>query len=171
MSGLLVLLLVLWAVVHLARVNRRLRASFRERERLDEALQQANATLEHKVATRTQALQQSEARFREIMQSSPIAIRIAVDGGHRVVFANQAYETLLGVAKEEAMGADPQQFYADPADYSGVLQALQAGERINDRLVQLNFEQRGTRWALASYMPFEFEGQPASSAGSTTSRP
>jgi diguanylate cyclase (GGDEF)-like protein/PAS domain S-box-containing protein len=161
LSGLLALLLVMWAAIHLARVNRRLRASFRERERLDNALQQANATLEHKVTTRTQDLQKSEARFREIMQSSPIAIRIAVDGGHRVAFANPAYETLLGAASGEVAGVDPQQFYADPADYVGVLQALQAGERISDRLIQLNFARRGTRWVLASYMPFEFEGQPA----------
>jgi len=161
LSSLLVLLLVLWAAIHLARVNRRLRASFRERERLDEALQQANATLEHKVTTRTQDLQKSEARFREIMLSSPIAIRIAVDGGHRVAFANPAYETLLGAAPGEVTGVDPQQFYADPADYIGVLQRLQAGEHISDRLIQLNFARRGTRWVLASYMPFEFEGQPA----------
>jgi diguanylate cyclase (GGDEF)-like protein/PAS domain S-box-containing protein len=161
LSGLLALLLVLWAVVYLARVNRRLRASFRERERLDEALQQANATLENKVGKRTRELQQSEARFREIMQSSPIAIRIAVDGGRRVAFANPAYETLLGVASGEVAGVDPLQFYADPEDYIGVLQRLQAGEHISERLVQLNFPQRGTRWALASYMPFEFEGQPA----------
>jgi len=160
-AALLVLGLALWGVAHLARINRRLRASFRERERLDEALQQANATLEHKVEKRTRELQQSEARFREIMQSSPIAIRIAVDGGHRVAFANPAYETLLGVAAGEALGADPQQFYADPADYRELLQRLQTGEHISDRLVELKFARRGTRWALASYMPFEFEGQPA----------
>ncbi|MBA3024007.1 MAG: EAL domain-containing protein [Gammaproteobacteria bacterium] len=161
LSATLVLLLVLWAVAHLVQVNRRLRASFRERERLDEALQQANATLEHKVATRTRELQQSEARFREIMQSSPIAIRIAVDGGHRVAFANPAYETLLGVASGEALDADPQQFYADPADYQELLRRLQSGEQISDRLVELNFARRGTRWALASYMHFDYEGQPA----------
>jgi diguanylate cyclase (GGDEF)-like protein/PAS domain S-box-containing protein len=161
LSALLVMLLVLWAAAHLAQVNRRLRASFRERERLDEALQQANATLENKVAQRTQDLQRSESRFREIMQSSPIAIRIAVDGGHRVAFANPAYEALLGVASGGALDADPQQFYADPADYIGVLQALLAGERISDHLIQFNFPRRGTRWALASYMSFEFEGQPA----------
>jgi diguanylate cyclase (GGDEF)-like protein/PAS domain S-box-containing protein len=161
LSALLVLLLVLWVAIHLARVNRRLRTSFRERERLDEALQQANATLEHKVALRTQQLQRSEARFREIMQSSPIAIRIAVDGGHRVAFANPAYENLLGVAGGEANGVDPQQFYADRADYAAVLQSLQAGEPIRDRLVELNVARRGTRWVLASYMSFDFEGESA----------
>ncbi|MFH2135114.1 MAG: EAL domain-containing protein [Pseudomonadota bacterium] len=161
LSGSLVLLMVLWAAAHLARVNRRLRASFRERERLDEALQQANATLEHKVVTRTQELQQSEARFREIMQSSPIAIRIAVDDGHRVAFANPAYETLLGVASGEALDADPQQFYADPAGYQDLLRRLRSGEQIRDHLVELKFARRGTRWALASYMHFDYEGQPA----------
>jgi diguanylate cyclase (GGDEF)-like protein/PAS domain S-box-containing protein len=159
--GLLVLVLALWGVTHLARINRRLRASFKESEELDRALQLANATLEQKVELRTQQLQQSEARFREIMLSSPIAIRIAVDDGRRVAFANPAYEALLGVSAGEAIGADPQRYYADPADYQDMLRRLKAGEWISDRLVELNFTGRGTRWALASYMMFDFEGEPA----------
>ena len=160
-AGTLLLVLVLVTLLYLAYANRKLRLSFAERERLDDALQQANATLEHKVAQRTDELQQSEARLRDIMQSSPIAIRIAVDNGRRVVFANAAYEHLIGAGQGESIGVDPAQYYADPAQYRMVLQMLAAGHAVTDRMVELHFADQRTNWVLASYTMFHFEGEPA----------
>lgn len=82
--------------MHLARVNRRLNTSFREREQLDKALQQANATLEYKVTMRTRDLQRSEARFREMFEShsSPMLL-IEPDSGI-IVNANRAAAMFYG---------------------------------------------------------------------------
>lgn len=159
--ALLLMLGFLAVALHLMSTNRRLRHSYFERERLDEKLQQANVTLEEKVAQRTQQLQESEQRFRSILQSSPIAVRIADQGGHRVAFANHSYEGLIGAAEGQAVGVDPQSYYARPQDYAEVLQRLATGEQIKDRLVELNMSERGMRWALASYVTFRFEGEDA----------
>ncbi len=160
--GALLLLLGMAAVAaHLKRTNRRLKTSYRERERLDEALQQANVTLEEKVAQRTEQLQQSEARFRSILQASPIAVRIADQAGHRVAFANASYESLIGVSENGAVGVDPHTYYVRSEDYAEVLQKLAAGEQITDKLVELTIPNRGVRWALASYVTFQFEGENA----------
>ncbi|GAB5604785.1 EAL domain-containing protein [Sideroxyarcus sp. TK5] len=96
LSGLVMLLLVLWVAIHLGRVNRRLRASFRERERLDEALQQANATLEQKVAARTRELQQSEARFRQMFESHSSPMLLIDPESGAIVNANEAAASFYG---------------------------------------------------------------------------
>jgi diguanylate cyclase (GGDEF)-like protein/PAS domain S-box-containing protein len=158
---LLMLLSVLAAALYLMRTNLNLQASYRESARLDRELQHANATLETKVAERTRQLQESERRFRAILQTSPIAVRIAVDGGHQVVFANSSYETLIGVEVGKALGANPQSYYAHPEEYQAVLLRLAAKEQISDVLMELAIPNRGTRWTLASYVTFLFEGQDA----------
>lgn len=77
LGGALVLVLgMLLVALYLVRSNRRLLHSYRERKNLDEALQQANTTLEERVERRTQQLQQSEARFRNMFEhhSSPMLL-------------------------------------------------------------------------------------------------
>jgi len=104
-GGLLVLLFLLAAAIYLARNNRRLQGSYRERERLDHQLQSANATLEEKVATRTRELQISEARFRQMFEhhGSPMMLIDPISGA--VVDVNQAAAEFYGyrIAEMQAM--------------------------------------------------------------------
>jgi diguanylate cyclase (GGDEF)-like protein/PAS domain S-box-containing protein len=160
-GGLLMFLVMLATAIHLARTNRHLQFSYRERERLDHELEESNATLEEKVAKRTQELQESETRFRFMLESSPIAVRIADGGGRRVVFANQRYFELINGDLEKSVTVDPRSYYANQEEYDEVLRQLAEGGRVTDKLAELNIPGEGVKWALASYLSFKFEGQAA----------
>ncbi|MEI7457450.1 MAG: EAL domain-containing protein [Nitrosomonadales bacterium] len=95
-GSLLGLLLMLIAAIYLARNNRRLQGSYRERERLDNQLQQANANLEEKVATRTRELQISETRFRQMFEHHASPMLLIDPLGGAVVDANQAAAEFYG---------------------------------------------------------------------------
>lgn len=156
-GGLLFLVGIVVASIWLARTNWNLQKSYMERERLDLELQLANATLENKVVHRTLELQQSEARFRFMLESSPIAVRIADSGGRRVVFANQRYRELINAKAGEV--ADPRSYYVYPKVYDEIVQQLGGGISVTDKLVELLIPEQGVKWALASYLSFQFEGQ------------
>ncbi len=161
-SGTLALLLLLLGVaLYLMRANRRLKISYEKSAQLDQALKHANVSLEEKVELRTQQLRDNEQLLMDILQASPIAVRIAVDGGQKVLFANHSYEQLLGVSSGKALGVDPKLFYAHEEDYLEVLGKLSAGERIKDVQIELTIPGRGTRWTLATYVMFEFGGESA----------
>jgi diguanylate cyclase (GGDEF)-like protein/PAS domain S-box-containing protein len=102
LSGALVLLLAASGVaIHLARTRKRLRISLLDREELSLALQQANVTLEEKVAQRTRELQTSEARFRHMFEhhASPMMLVDPYSGD--IVDANHAAEKFYGYAAVE----------------------------------------------------------------------
>ena len=116
-GGFLLLLSIVLAAFWLARANRRLHKSYLERERLDLQLQIANATLEHKVVMRTQQLQESEARFRQMFESHASPMMLIDPEGGSIVNANLAAEKFYGyrieqmkamnIAQLEVPGADP----------------------------------------------------------------
>ncbi len=95
-GALLLLLGVLSALVYLARTNRNLQISYRERKRLDDELQRTNASLEEKVIKRTQDLQASEARFRQMFEhhASPMLLVEPLSGD--IVNANRAAARFYG---------------------------------------------------------------------------
>jgi len=88
--GVLLILGMIGTALYLARKNRELRNSSRERNKLDEELKRANASLELKVEQRTHDLQKSEARFRYMFErhSSPMLLIDPVNG--EIVNANLA---------------------------------------------------------------------------------
>ena len=100
-GALLLLLTVLTVAIYLARTNRNLQKSYRERERLDSELQQINATLEDKVARRTRELRESETRFRRMFEhhASPMLLIEPVGGG--IVNANHAAAEFYGYSIEQ----------------------------------------------------------------------
>ena len=89
-GGVLLMLGMIGTALYLARNNRELRNSSRERNKLDEELKRANASLELKVEQRTHELQKSEARFRYMFErhSSPMLLIDPVNG--EIVNANLA---------------------------------------------------------------------------------
>lgn len=89
-GGVLLILGMIGTALYLLRNNRKLRNSSRERNKLDEELKRANASLELKVEQRTHELQKSEARFRYMFErhSSPMLLIDPVNG--EIVNANLA---------------------------------------------------------------------------------
>ena len=106
-------------------------------------------------------LRESEKRFRDMLETSPIAARIARAGGHDVIFSNRRYAELINAEPGKVSGADPSAYYANPADYADILLQLGRGEQIFDKLVELTIPGAGIKWALASYLPIQYEGTAA----------
>lgn len=103
-SGILLILGMIGAALYLARNNRELRNSSKERNKLDEELKRANASLELKVEQRTHELQKSEARFRYMFErhSSPMLLIDPLGG--EIVNANLAACKFYGYTINDMRG-------------------------------------------------------------------
>ncbi len=106
-------------------------------------------------------LRVSEQRFREMLETCPTAARIARAGGRDVIFCNRRYAELINAETDRVAGVDPASYYAHPEDYQDILAHLGKGESILDRLVELAIPGSANKWALASYFPIQYEGEPA----------
>ncbi|MFA5826220.1 MAG: PAS domain S-box protein, partial [Gallionellaceae bacterium] len=116
---------------------------------------------ERKHAEKT--LRESESRFRFMLENSPIAIRISNRATCQVVFSNQRYAELIGLAPDSVIGINPKQYYANPQDYADVIELLSKGGRVTNKLVELLIpgEHSKTKWALASYLQLEYQNEPS----------
>ena len=106
-------------------------------------------------------LRENAQRFRSMLETSPIAARIARAGGHEVIFSNRRYAELINATADAVAGVDPVGYYARREDYEAILLRLSRGEQIYDMLIELAIPGAGTKWALASYSPIQYEGAPA----------
>lgn len=106
-------------------------------------------------------LRLNEDRFRYMLETSPIAVRIAKASGHQVAFANQRYCKLINTDLSHLTGKDPEAYYSNPLEYEDILLQLKNGDQIFDRLIELNIPGYGVKWTLASYLPIEYENEVA----------
>lgn len=108
-------------------------------------------------------LKEHEAHFRSILENSPIAIRITSMETGKIKFANQDYAKLINVTLDAVLGFDPKQYYANPQDYVEVINSLNRGERVTNKLIEIiNFTQPAkSKWTLASYMLITFDNELA----------
>lgn len=105
----------------------------------------------------------NEQRFRQMLESSPVATCIEDAANGRVMFANNSYALLIDTSPERAIGAFTASYYASPDAYAAVLERLGNGEQVTNQLVELHAP-RGSawvKWTLASYFPVEYQGKPA----------
>jgi two-component system sensor histidine kinase/response regulator len=102
---------------------------------------------------------ENEQRLFDILNVSPIAIRIAIKQARKVVFYNQCYTDLIKNA--DASGDDPKNYYARPEDYEQVLAELAQGKTIHNRQIELRIPDGSTIWALATYMSIQYQGEDA----------
>ncbi len=109
------------------------------------------------------ALQESEARFRFMLENSPIAARITNIATGQVVFANQRYAALMESEPNKVIGTNPNQYYANPQEYAEVQEQLGRGVQVTNRLVEMLIpnEHERTKWVLASYLQLEYQNEPA----------
>ncbi len=79
------------------------------------ALKESYTDLEQKVAVRTEALSESEERYRTLFEDSRDAIFIS-SGDGKLVEGNQAALDLFGFTRDEAIGLDVGERFVDPSD-------------------------------------------------------
>ncbi|OIR17753.1 phytochrome-like protein cph2 [mine drainage metagenome] len=114
---------------------------------------------ERKITEET--LLKSKERFLFMLETSPIAVRIATLSDHKVLFANHRYAKLINTTPEQVAGKNPQQYYANPQDYDDILQQLITGTPVTDKLVELSIPEGSTVWAIASYRLIDYENETA----------
>ena len=101
---------------------------------------------------------ENERRLLEILNTSPIAVRIATHGGSKVAFHNRAYVEITHA--EVSDETDPQSYYADSTDYEAIRAELARGNAVLNREIELTIQGEQV-WVLASYLPIEFQGEQA----------
>jgi diguanylate cyclase (GGDEF)-like protein/PAS domain S-box-containing protein len=102
---------------------------------------------------------ENEQRLLDILNISPIAVRIAIKQGREVVFYNSRYADLI--KNIHAMGDDPRNYYVRLEDYEEVLEELAKGKTVVNRQLELRIPNGTTAWTLASYMPMQYQGEAA----------
>ncbi|OGT89238.1 MAG: hypothetical protein A2514_09960 [Gammaproteobacteria bacterium RIFOXYD12_FULL_61_37] len=107
------------------------------------------------------ALQESERQLQWMLENSPVAVRVATEGGRRVAFANSRYAELTGIGLAQVRELDIRSCYADPDGYDALLRRVAEGEALYDQLVELNIPARGLVWVMASYLPIRLRGERA----------
>jgi signal transduction histidine kinase len=110
------------------------------------------------------ALTESEARFRYLLETCPTAARISRIDSREILFYNPRYLLLTGTNEQTVQQLDPATYYSSPNLYSDIVQRLNRGEQVLDQLVELHKPgdaDYGTRWALASFLIIQYAGSPA----------
>jgi len=104
--------------------------------------------------------------LQRILTAAPMAVRIARLSDHRTVFVNEAFTELVQRSAEQALDLDVRQFYVDTAAFDDIARRLAAGESVRNRLVELHrpWDPVERRWALASFMTVDYEGERAALA-------
>ncbi|MCQ8127718.1 PAS domain S-box protein [Methylomonas rivi] len=109
-------------------------------------------------------LKKQQATIRRMLETSPIAVRVALRRDKRVVFVNQRFAELVQCERNRAVELDIRPYYADARELEAIDKRLEQGETVVDQLVQLQipgWPADGIIWVLASYMPVDYEGQDA----------
>ncbi len=100
----------------------------------------------------------SQLRLQEILNASPISVRIATLQGHHILFFNKAYANLI--RKSDPAEVDPVKFYCYPEVYEEILTELSRGDAVINRQIKLNI-MGDIVWVLASYMLVNYMNREA----------
>ncbi len=106
-------------------------------------------------------IKESERQIRSMLESSPVAVRVAEMESHNIMFANPSYASLLRGQLDELIGKDAMSFYDDP-ELAGVIFArLEKGEDVINLPVSLRAIDGTILWVMASYLHIQYAGKAA----------
>lgn len=105
-------------------------------------------------------LQNTTEQLNEVLEYSPVAIRIAAQAGRKVIFANRRYGELINREPAEMVGVDPADYYVNKAQFQRYLDTIAEGGTITDELIQLNVPEAGQKSVLATYLPINYDDAP-----------
>ncbi len=118
-----------------------------------------NTVIKQKSRQIEASLRESEQRFRYMLDTSPIAVRIAKNKGRFIAYSNPSYNTLLNTNAKKIYGVYPGDFYVNRDEYEQILNSLEQGVAVTNRLVNLSAPGSEDKWALSTYLPITFEGE------------
>jgi PAS domain S-box-containing protein len=146
--------------------NRQLLDEVAVRKETEAALEQVRDDLERRVALRTEELarananlQASEARFRAIVETSPVPLCITSMLDGRILYGNAPLRALFGIS--EGVAANIADFYAHPLERERLIGHLRTHGSLRD--TEVLFQRRdGTRfWAMATARVATYDDWPA----------
>jgi PAS domain S-box-containing protein len=104
-------------------------------------------------------VRESEKQIRLMLESSPVAVRVASSESGHIVFANRSYADMFGIDPNNLVGLDPARFYQDEADLKSVMQHLADKEDVINHPIGLVREDGTKIWVLASYFHMQYGGE------------
>src|SRR5690606_21372566 len=123
-----------------------------ELKEAEAALGRARDELERRVEERTAELAQAEARFRAIVEASPVPF---------ILNANERLEALIGAEPGSLTGRHTPDFYYDPADRPGILQTVREQGYVRDLELRIRRADGTPRWVSLTVQRLLFNGEPA----------
>jgi PAS domain S-box-containing protein len=102
----------------------------------------------------------NEDKLRTLLQLSPIAVRIAVNEGEKIVFANNSYLKLLKIHSKELYDKNPKDYYQKESIYNDILNSLDKNRKIENKLIPLIIDNLEI-WVIASYINIIYDGEKA----------
>ena len=107
-----------------------------ERRRLAEENRDHQQNLERLVEERTEALRESEQRYRELFELDQDAVYVSARDG-RLVDVNPAFLELFAYRDDELPSITTSDLYADPADQRDLLQSIERKGAVKEHAVRL----------------------------------
>lgn len=104
-------------------------------------------------------LRGNTAKLRELLEYSPIAVRIVTNNRKKIVFANKRYAELVNQSRDKLHHLNPFAFYVDPSVVKSYLNQIIEGKTIYNQLTELKITGQGIKWTLASYLPIQYGGE------------
>lgn len=160
--------------------NRQLLAEVSVRKETEAALSQARDDLERRVALRTEELarantklqaqiderrradarlQASEARFRAIVETSPVPLCITSMPDGQILYTNEPMRQLFGM--EETTDANIADFYVNPREREHLVQQLRTEGSLSNTEVQFRRPDGTLFWAMATARVATYGESPA----------
>jgi PAS domain S-box-containing protein len=157
-----------------------------DRKQAEATLRDAHDKLERRVAERTRELraanrqlredieerkriaaklQESEARFRVLVEDSPIPVGITEPGEGKLLYVNPRLADFFGLPEDELMGRQVTEFYEEPEDRTTLLETMRRDGFVRDFDIRLRRADGELVWASISMSNIDFDGGKCFYAG------
>jgi PAS domain S-box-containing protein len=107
------------------------------------------------------ALAESERRFAAMLKDSPLAVSVVRTKDQKVLYANLRLFELFRISKDELETRKPRSYYAHGSDVDVVAEILQREGEVRNFEVELLRGDGTPFWCSASFMPIDYDGEPA----------
>ena len=128
--------------------------------KLEDALQTSHALEQHnaQLLLSANALRRSEAELRDFVENASVGLQwVGPDGS--VLWANQTELDLLGYTREEYIGHNITEFYADRAVIEDMLVRLTGGETLHDHEARMRCKDGSIRHVVVSSNAYVEDGK------------
>jgi PAS domain S-box-containing protein len=108
-----------------------------------------------------EAARASEARFRKLVEISPVPLLVTRIADGRILYANEGIAELLREKRERILELRSVDFYKDPTERAAILDELRRVGHLREHELHLVRPDGTTFWGMLSAHPIEFDGQPS----------